>query len=270
MVKLNGILAALALTALTASPTCARPVAAIDEHSFEGTWVRASTHDVSDFILGIDLPYKTEAQNIAAEHLRLFKQGRSVASAHLTCRPTGVQGVSATKGGVLMLVTPQEIVMVFQEDREVRHIFMDQTHPKNLQASYSGHSIGHWEGKTLVVDTTGYNGRGQLDEVGNPHSDQLHVIERWTPSQDGNVLSVEFTFTDPVYYTQPFSKTREYRRASGQRIGDYDCAENPRSDDFEILTFTNDLFKPTCVRPIDNGLAAEKVVCTRIRSRPAQ
>lgn len=265
MVKSTGVLAVLAVTALTMSPAFAQPVPAADEHNFEGTWTRSSTHDVSDFLLGIDLPYKTETQNIAAEHLRLFKEGRSVASAHLTCRPTGVQGVSATKGGVLMLVTPREIVMVFQEDREVRHIFLDQTHPKDLHPSYSGHSIGHWEGKTLIVDTTGYNGRGQLDEVGNPHSDQLHVVERWTPSQNGNALAVEFTFSDPVYYTQPFSKTREYRRAPGQRIGDYDCAENPRSDDFEILTFQNDWFKPICVRPVQNGLAAEKVVCTRGR-----
>ncbi|EIZ78202.1 hypothetical protein WSK_3223 [Novosphingobium sp. Rr 2-17] len=270
MVKSNGILATFAITALMVSPASAQPAPAIDEHAFEGTWVRASTHDVSDFILGIDLPYKTEAQNIAAEHLRLFKEGRSVASAHLTCRPTGVQGVSATKGGVLMLATPREIVMVFQEDREVRHIFMDQSHPKNLMKSYSGHSVGHWEGKTLVVDTVGYNERGQLDEVGNPHSDQLHVLERWTPSEDGNALSVEFTFSDPVYYTQSFSKTREYRRAAGQRIGDYDCAENPRSDDFEILTFQNDWFKPTCLRPVNNGLAAEKVVCTPVRSRRGQ
>lgn len=83
--------------------------------------------------------------------------------------------------------------------------------------------MGGWEGDTLVIDTVGYNGKGQLDELGNPHSNQLHVVERWTQSADGNTLTVQFTFADPVYYARPFSKTREYGRASGQRVGDYGC-----------------------------------------------
>lgn len=233
-----------------------------DRRNFEGTWMRASMRDASDFILGIDLPYKPETQNIAADHLQLFKDGRSAASAHLTCRPTGVQGVTATKGIMLILQTPAKLAMIFQEDREVRHVYMNQSHPKKLSPTYSGHSVGRWEGDTLVIDTVGYNGKGQLDEMGNPHSNQLHVVERWTQSADGNTLTIDFTFTDPVYYTEPFTKTREYRRAPGQRVGDYDCAENPRSDDFEGLTFEHDWFKPTCVRLVNNGVAADKVVCT--------
>lgn len=240
----------------------ARAAGADDRRDFEGTWMRASMRDASDFILGIDLPYKPEAQNVAADHLQLFKDGRSAASAHLTCRPTGVQGVTATKGIMLILQTPAKMAMVFQEDREVRHVYMNQSHLKNVSPTYSGHSVGRWEGDTLVIDTIGYNGKGQLDEMGNPHSNKLHVVERWTKSADGNTLTIDFTFTDPVYYTESFTKTREYRRAPGQRLGDYDCAENPRSDDFENLTFEHDWFKPTCIRPVNNGLAADKVVCT--------
>jgi len=234
-----------------------------EQRNFEGTWrMRPTGGMASIFILGIDLPYKPEAQNIAADHLQLFKTGRSAASAHLTCRPTGVQGVTATKGVMLILQTPAKLAMVFQQDREVRHVYLNQSHPNNVKPTYSGHSVGHWEGDTLVIDTVGYNGKGQLDEMGNPHSNQLHVVERWTQSVDGNSLTVQFTFTDPVYYTQPFSKTRVYDRASGQRVGDYDCNENPRSDDFENLTFEHDWFKPTCVRAVKNGIAADKVVCT--------
>jgi hypothetical protein len=250
-----------ALAAVLWSSTAAFADDASNHPDLRGTWMRASTHDAADFILGVDLPYRPQAQNIAADHLQLFKEGRSAASAHLTCRPTGVQGVSATKSVMLILQSPKEIVMVFQEDREVRHIYMNQPQPKNVVPTYSGHSVGHWEGNTLVVDTVGYNGKGQLDEMGNPQSNQLHVVERWTPSADGNTLTVQFTFTDPVYYTRPFTKTRVYRRAPGQRVGDYDCAENPRSDDFANLTFEHDWFKPVCVRQVKDGVAADKVVC---------
>jgi len=246
---------------LLAQASISAASAANDPRNFEGTWHRADNSFTSLFILGIDLPYKPETQNHVSDYLEWFKEGRSKASAHLTCRPTGVQGVTATKEAVLFLQPPGQLIMISQEDREVRHVYLDQSHPKNVKPTYSGHSIGHWDGDTLVVDTIGYNGKGQLDEIGNPNSDQLHVVERWSKSADGNTLTAEFTFTDPVYYTKSFTKTRQWRRTSGARIADYDCGENPRTDDFAYLHFVNDWFKPVCVREVKNGAAADKVVC---------
>jgi hypothetical protein len=257
---LHIVVATLAWTLLVSAPASAAG-AANDPRNFEGTWRRADREMAASFILGIDLPYKPETQNLAADHLQWFKEGRSKASAHLTCRPTGVQGVTATKEAVLFLQPPMQVIMISQEDREVRHVYLGQSHPKNIKPTYSGHSVGHWDGDTLVIDTIGYNGKGQLDEMGNPHSDQLHVVERWSKSADGNTLTAEFTITDPVYYTRAFTKTRQWRRSPGTRIADYDCGENPRSDDFDNLRFENDWFKPTCVREVKDGAAADKVVC---------
>lgn len=223
------------------------------------------------FLIGTDLPYKPEAQDIAADHMELFTEGRSIASAHLTCRPTGLQGITASKSSILIMQTPDELVFVSQEDREVRHVYMNQTHPKKLRPTYSGHSIAQWQGNTLVIDTIGFNGKGQLDEVGNPHSDQLHLTERLTPSADGQLLKNELTIDDPVYYTKPFTVTRTWVRTPGARLYDYDCAQNPRSDDFESMSFTDDWFKPTCVRPVKNHVAGDKVICTPAKqSTPRQ
>lgn len=258
-IQFSNLFRYLVTAALVASVSVADARA---QDNFQGTWRKGGGRGMNDFILGLDLPYKPEAQNSASDNLELFKAGRSKASPHLTCRPTGVQGVTATKEAMLLLQTPQEIVMIFQEDREVRHIYMNEEHPKNLTHTYSGHSVGRWDGKTLVVDTVGYNGRGQLDEMGNPHSDQLHVVERWTRSDDGRTLNVEFTFEDPGNYVASFTKVRRFVRAPGIRIADYDCGENPRSDDFDNLTFKDERFRPTCVRPVENGIAGDKVVCT--------
>jgi hypothetical protein len=253
---------ALAISLSPAQATADESAAVNDPRNFQGTWQRVRNGMTEDFVLGVDLPYKPEAQNLAADHLQWFKEGRSKASAHLTCRPTGVQGVTAPKSAILILQTPAKMYVITQEDREVRFVYMNQVHPRKIKPSYSGNSIGHWDGNTLVIDTIGFNGKGQLDEMGNPHSDQLHFVERWTKSADGNTLTAQFTITDPVYYTRPFTKTRRWQRAPGARIADYDCSENPRADDFENLTFENDWFKPTCVREVNNGVTADKVVCT--------
>lgn len=264
-------LAAVTLVSAVASVGAAdasktSPALVKDPHDLEGTWTDLPTN--SPFLLGIDLPYKPEAQNIAADHLELFKQGHSVASAHLTCRPTGVQGVTSPKGPVLILQTPEKLVFIAEEDREVRKVFLNDQHPQDLKPSYSGDSVAHWEANTLVIDTSGYNGKGQLDEVGNPHSEQLHMVQRLTKSADSNTLTNVITFDDPKYYTRPFTKTRTWRRNSGVKLDDYDCAENPRADLFEVLTWRHDWFRPTCQFPIKNGALADKIVCSRPKPEP--
>jgi len=238
-----------------------------DARDFTGTWrdwqsTIGSTQTTQMFVLGVDLPYKPETQNLVSKRLEMFKEGRDLASPHLTCRPTGVQGFTAQKGAMLILQSPDKVAMIFEHDREVRHVYLNQAHPADLKPSYTGDSTGHWDGDTLVIDTIGYNGKGQLDEIGNPHSSQMHLVERWTKSKDGDTLTDELTFTDPVYYTQPFTKIRTWSRVPGERLSDADCAENPRQDDIEKMTFENDWFKPVCMRPVKDGLASDKVVCS--------
>jgi len=235
---------------------------------FSGTWrdwqsTIGKTQTSQMFVIGVDLPYKPATQDLTAQRLEEFKAGRDRASPHLTCRPTGIQGITAQKGAMLVIQSAQETALLFEDDREVRHIYMDQTHPADLKPSYTGDSVGHWEGDTLVVDTVGYNGKGVLDEIGTPHGSQLHLVERISKSKDGRTLTDELTFTDPEYYTKPFTKTRTWGLVPGERLRDYDCAENPRQDDFEKLTYEDDWYKPACMRPVKDGKAGTKVICSK-------
>lgn len=254
----------IAVTALL--PLHAAHADATDPHDLSGPWRNAGM----SLFLGIDLPYTPEGQNLMADRIDLVKAGHSMASPHLTCRPTGVAGAIGPKSPILIMQTPQQISVITQEDREVRFIHLDRGHTEQVVPTYSGDSVAHWEGKTLVVDTIGYNGRGQIDEIGNPQSAKAHVVERWTKASDGKSLKVEYTITDPVYFTKPFMVTRTFIQAPGTRIRDYDCSENPRADDFDNLTFADDFFKPICTRPIVNGASAEKVVCMRPKDMPGQ
>lgn len=233
-------------------------VVASQAQDFSGKWIMSD----GGLFIGIDLPYTVEGQNLVADRIQLVKEGRSMASPHLTCRPTGTAGLIAAKAPVLIQQKENKIYMVFQEDREVRFVHMNEERPENPELTYSGYSTGRWEGNTLVIETSGFNGLGQIDEVANPQSEQSRVIERWTKSDDGNTIEIDITITDPVYYTEPFNVVRVLRKADGARIGDYDCGENPLEEDFDRMTFIDDRLKPACVRPTIDGMISDKVVCT--------
>jgi hypothetical protein len=256
-----------ALNAQGAQSTATAQSPTNNARDFTGTWrdwqsTIGPTQTSQMFVIGVDLPYKPATQDLTSKRLEMFKEGRDRASPHLTCRPTGLQGMTAQKGAMLIMQSPEKLALIFEDDREVRHVYLNQAHPADLKPSYTGDSTGRWDGNTLVIDTIGYNGKGQLDEIGTPHSAQLHLVERVTKSKDGRTLTDELTFTDPVYYTQPFTKVRTWSSVPGERLRDYDCAENPRQDDIDKMTFENDWFKPVCVRPVKDGLASDKVVCS--------
>ena len=106
------------------------------------------------------------------------------------------------------------IVFIFETEsfNQPRTVYLNEkTHPTDIFPSWNGHSIGHWEGKTLVVDTVGFNGRGR--NIGDlPQSTQQHVIERFSVSKDGKVLTDEITIEDPQILAKPWSGVMKFDR----------------------------------------------------------
>jgi hypothetical protein len=142
-----------------------------------------------------------------------------------SCMPAGVPGFMMYGGGATYFVqTPKEVVMIFDGDAQVRHIYMDVPHSKDPKPSWYGESVGHYEGDTLVVDTIGQNAKAQVDPYRTPHSDKLHVVERWRKIDNGNGLEVEVTIDDPDTFNQPWKGLRRYRHAQ-QQISEQVCAE---------------------------------------------
>jgi hypothetical protein len=109
-----------------------------------------------------------------------------------------------------------------------RQIFMDgRKHPpeEDRDPTWFGHSIGWWEGDTLVIDTVGFNDRFWFDSRGHPHSDKLHTIERWTRKSLGRMTN-EVTIDDPGTYTKPFTLTFEAQLRPNEDLLEYICQEN--------------------------------------------
>ena len=141
------------------------------------------------------------------------------------CLPTGVPRVAPYP--MRMLQTPTHIFMLFEGNiHSYRQIFVDgRKHPDDPDPTWYGHSTGHYEGQTLVVDTIGFNDKFWFDFRGHPHSEKLHTLERYTRPNLGT-LTVETTIDDPTYYTTPFTVKFTARLRPGEELMEYICQEN--------------------------------------------
>jgi hypothetical protein len=128
-----------------------------------------------------------------------------------------------------LVQTPARLVMIFEDDiPSHRTVYLDgRGHPKDPNPNWMGHSIGHWEGDTLIVDTVGFNDKSWLDAQGHPHTDKLHVTERIRRPDLGH-LEIEFTIVDPGAYAKPWVIRRVADLDPHDEIGEYVCTEGER------------------------------------------
>jgi hypothetical protein len=147
------------------------------------------------------------------------------------CLPPGGPRMMATPYPAEILQLPQDkrIVMIFEGATHIwREIYMDgRPHPQGdaLNPTYLGHSVGRWEGDTLVVDVVGFNENSWLDYFGHPHTDKLHVVERFT-RPNKNTLRYEATVDDPGAYTRPFTIAWDIPWQADGELQEYICQEN--------------------------------------------
>jgi hypothetical protein len=149
------------------------------------------------------------------------------------CYPPGLPRVYLHPFPLQIIQLPTEVVMLFEYDHTVRHIFTDgREHPKDVDPTWMGSSIGHWEGDTLVVDTVGFNDKTWLDRIGHPHSSDLHVVERMR-RPDRGTLQIDFHIEDPKAYTKPIDSTMFFDLKPTWNIMEQVCMDNGSFLNFE-------------------------------------
>ena len=116
--------------------------------------------------------------------------------------------------------------MIWTEDNQIRRVYMNVPHSRNLKPSWYGESVGHYEGDTLVVDTIGMNDQTWIDNYRTPHSDKLHVIERYHVVNDGKTLQVDVRVEDTGAFTTPWNTVQRYDRVQQGSLAEFPCAEN--------------------------------------------
>jgi hypothetical protein len=150
-----------------------------------------------------------------------FPQGR--------CQPLGVVLSGTVTHAWRIVHTPTFMMMISEMDAPgYRQIYLDgRGHPKDFGPTWTGHSIGHWEGETLVVDTVGFNDKFWLSPAGEPHTEKLHLTERYRRPDLGH-LEIEFTIEDPDTFLKPWVIKKVSDLAPKEEVEEVICTENER------------------------------------------
>ena len=199
------------------------------------------------------------AAAILKQRGELSLRGESVPNPHEECRPEPPPLLFAVQFAFEMLQTGDEVVLLYSHDNKVRHVRLNAPHPAAVMPTGQGDSVGHYEGDTLVIDTVGIKATAisALDWYGTPHSDALHVVERYRlidqavakaaaakhdrqyrttprpnpngialdPDYRGKGLQIEVTVDDTNMFTTPWKALVTYQRALGD-LWEMSCAEN--------------------------------------------
>jgi len=145
---------------------------------------------------------------------------------NFVCLPPGVPNVYTHAYPVEIIQVPGRTILLHEYDHLVRQIFTDgREHVKDANPTWMGDSIGKWERGTLVADSIGFNDKTWLDVTGHPHSEALHVVERFR-REDHNTLIIDITIDDSQAYTAPLKTQRKYILKPDWNIMEYICEDN--------------------------------------------
>ena len=146
---------------------------------------------------------------------------------HAACMPMGVPRQAGEYPWRFIPYRKTHLFILWEGNiHSYRQIFMDgRKHPEDPDPTWFGHSIGKWEGDTLVIDTVGFNDKFWFDRRGHPHTEQLHTIERWTRVDFGHMVN-EITIDDPGAYSRPFTTKYTATLSPDTELMEYICAEN--------------------------------------------
>jgi len=204
------------------------PRSANGQADLEGIWLVDTPRWLQDLTNGLkpgDVVMQAWAEKITAER----KAGLHASEeSDANCLPQGVPKINATPVPFKIVQQPELVAILYEAFGQYRQIFLDG---RKLQddpnPTWLGYSKGRWDGDTLVVETTGFNGKAWLDQAGHPATDALHVTERYHRRDFGH-LDIGVTIEDPKVYAKPWSTTETMHLLPDTEILEFVCNENEK------------------------------------------
>jgi hypothetical protein len=173
---------------------------------------RQSTYRVADLSNPILQPWTLPSMKKANDDVLA---GKVPFRARERCWPYGVPNfdVIALVEPYFIYQAPDKVVLISQGGPEIRHVWLNVSHSQNVKPSWYGESVGHYEnGDTLVIDTIGISPKSFVDSYSTPHTDQIHVVERFKLAAGGMSADLSVFVEDPGAFTTPWSAVHRWRR----------------------------------------------------------
>jgi hypothetical protein len=221
---------------LTANAVLAADSAGNATPDFSGTWERyPDPYDPDSRIPDdppapaggpkLNEPYASEYKKLVQRKAEANKQGKPLPEPSMLCLPEGMPTIMGAVHPIEILQTPQQIVVLAEFLTQTRRVYLNEEMPslEDISPGYNGHSVGHWEGETLVVHTIGI--REDVKFLGIPHTAQMKVTERLRLTAP-DLLENQITIDDPDVLAKPYKFTFGYRRNRDYRIMEYICDNN--------------------------------------------
>jgi hypothetical protein len=168
---------------------------------------------------------KPWAKEVMKKDNEEITRGKIAFTANSSCRPSGVPAFMLMPGPFYILQAPTKVIMIEEQTYKSRHIYLNVPHSTNPKPSYYGESVGFYEGDSLIVDSIGFKTKTVVDSFRTPHTEKLHVTERWHLIDGGNTLEVNITVEDPDTFYRPWQTYQRYQR-SQRPLAEFICAEN--------------------------------------------
>jgi hypothetical protein len=222
----------LLLTALLAALILSSAYGAPATPDLSGIYWATQYNAKIQIVGGGELPLTPAGKAAYDENIAGLKDGSVVDAARRYCVPDGLPRVLATPYPFeIVHGPPGQITIIYELNHQVRAIAMDKPMPSEKVLIslpfYNGHSVGRFEGDTLVVESAGFNDKTFIDATGAPHTDEMRTVERIrkiNPTQ----LEIVITVHDPQYYTKDWQARFAYNLRNDVRLEDYLCGEPHR------------------------------------------
>ncbi len=214
--------AALACLLLTAGQGGAAPVKHPD---FTGVWEMRPEQFVPVDDDGKLPPLNARAKAAYDARWALMQTGKKMPDSVAACLPHGAPRIMYS-GSPMQIVQHRDVVaLLFEVNHQFRLAYMNGKPPADPDPAYMGYSVAHWEGQTLVIDTTGLSEKAMVDRLGLPEGPNTHVTERLRLFDGGKQIENKITVDDSTFYTAPWSHTVFYKKVD-YHILEYVCDNN--------------------------------------------
>jgi hypothetical protein len=170
-----------------------------------------------------DIPFQGWAKALVDKRADGSQSGEEPTA---NCQPQGVPRIDAAPPPWKLVQTPTFLVVLYEAANLWRQIFLDGRQlAEDAPSTWLGYSTGKWDGDTLVVETTGFNGKAWMDQSGKPTSEALHVTERFRRKDFGH-MDIQITIDDPKVYTKPWTVTEPLHLLTNTELMEDVCSEN--------------------------------------------